>query len=143
MNGMTPTWIETYAAERADGQIALKEAWRLAVSVFAGLELDDSSRQTLLRACATPMQVQRLTRLLRPAPLAHAQHLFTQADESRHSLAAWILALETFLLWLDDRHRTSPLPTLLGYLNCTEDAVPDEPLASALRQMLAQYGFDG
>ncbi len=72
---------------------------------------------------------------------------FNSVDESPYSLSQWIEAVEYFSNWLDTNQRTTPWPTLLGYLSCCSESPENKNikhnLKSLLKDMLEVYGYEG
>lgn len=135
--------IDAIATTRANGQPSLRELWKWALGRFLPLPIEESEQEALIAACTTPAQLERLARLLATAPQAGLATLYARVDESDHSLAAWIEALDMFYRYLEASNRTTPLDRALGYLCCTAEVTSGEHFADAVESMLHQYGYEG
>ncbi len=93
--------------------------------------------------------IKLIYRFTRTNPNGHqgVECFFNSVDESPYSLSQWIEAIEFFSHWLDENKRTTPWPTLLGYLSCCTESPENKNikhnLKHLLKDMLETYGYEG
>ncbi|MCJ8278175.1 MAG: hypothetical protein HRT44_07160 [Bdellovibrionales bacterium] len=66
-------------------------------------------------------------------------------DQSNYDLVQWLKALCHFQHWLNQSQSQAPLPEMIRYLSCAEQAPDNKNLGFALEDllkvMLCEYGF--
>ena len=146
-----PQQLESLHAKLAHENTALKMAWEMELQRAhdAGLPVDaieslatNSSGPTWFATLANRLALaDKNSRGKKPVqPWAEFLHL---VDESPHSLAQWIAALERFYDILRKSGRSSNWDMAVGYLHCCAMAESDAPLPDLVEEMIQQHGFLG
>jgi len=140
------------ARERAAGSIALERAWLAAFERIGSLCLPEQAVDLLSRECRSPTLLSRMADLMASRSTGNDAHysfglLLAAVDNSPFSLRDWLVALETFIVWLDHKDRRAEFSALIGYLECCSSAAaarsPRANLSATLAEMLDTYGFEG
>ena len=83
----------------------------------------------------------------RPVGVTGIDQFFYVVDRSEFNLFDWLEVLTIFYNWLADNQRKSPLPKMLGYLQCCEESPENKDIQrnfiELVEEMLNQHGFVG
>lgn len=134
-----------------------RDLWSKSIeSARSTIHTRDMSDEELIKIamnsnCAASFNVviKLIYRFTRSNPNGHmgVECFFNAVDDSPYSLAQWIEAIKYFSKWLDENQRTTPWPTLLGYLSCCSESPENKNikhnLKHLLKDMLETYGYEG
>jgi len=83
----------------------------------------------------------------RPVGVSGIDQFFYVVDRSEFNLFDWLEAFTFFDQWLQDHQRKTPLPKMLGYLQCCEDSPENKDInrkfIELIDEMLKLHGFVG
>ncbi|MDO9183199.1 MAG: hypothetical protein Q7U04_12360 [Bacteriovorax sp.] len=83
----------------------------------------------------------------RPVGVTGIDQFFYVVDRSDFNLFDWLEVFTLFNNWLQTNQRKTPLPKMLGYLQCCEDSPENKDInrnfIELVKEMLDQHGFIG
>lgn len=141
----------------ADVILLKGEEWRAPLS-FARTTLPDRylSDKNLIRLTKGRCTIDHLELMVkilfqdskvRPIGITGIEQFFFVVDRSGFNLFDWLEAFTFFHNWLLKNQRKTPLPKMLGYLQCCEDSPENKDIAKnfveLIEEMLEQHGFVG
>ena len=133
------------------------EEWRApldyARSILPDRYLSDKNLIRLTKGRCTISHLELMVKILfqdskeRPVGLTGIDQFFYVVDRSEFNLFDWLEAIAYFQNWLIKNDRKTPLPKMLGYLQCCEDSPENKDIShnfiELIHEMLDQYGFLG
>ena len=133
------------------------EDWRAPLN-FARLTIPDKylSDRNLIRLTkgrCTIAHLELMVKILfqdskeRPVGVSGIDQFFFVVDRSNFNLFDWLQAITFFSEWLVMNQRKTPLPKMLGYLQCCEDSPENKDInrnfIELIEEMLSEHGFVG
>jgi hypothetical protein len=133
------------------------EEWRSALdyarTTLPDKFLSDKNLVRLTKGKCTITQLELMVEILfvdskeRPIGTTGIEHLFYVVDRSDFSLFDWLEAITFFHGWLVKNQRRTPLPKMLGYMQCCESSPENKDirhnLSELIDEMLSLHGFIG
>jgi hypothetical protein len=133
------------------------EEWRAPLN-FARTTIPDKflSDKNLIRLtkgrCTIP-HLELMVKILfqdskeRPVGITGIDQFFFVVDRSEFNLFDWLEVVTFFYNWLESHDRKTPLPKMLGYLQCCEESSENKDIQrnfmDLVKEMLDQHGFVG
>lgn len=115
--------------------------------------LSDKNLIRLTKGLCTIPQLELMVKILfqdskeRPVGITGIDQFFYVVDRSEFNLFSWLEAFTFFHNWLETNQRKTPLPKMLGYLQCCEDSPENKDInrnfIELIQEMLDQHGFIG
>jgi hypothetical protein len=146
--------IEVLSAEKAAETPHSVEEWaevlQRGLEGLRGADVDLHSLSKIVRACTSPKQYARMVRLISQAcrTQGKGRQVFELLD--RHtsstvfSLSEWILSLEYFAEWLDDKHYALDFLNMLNYIQCCtqlpDAKTPGANLLQTVKEAIDKFG---
>ena len=133
------------------------EEWRAPLE-FARLTISDKflSDKNLIRLTkgrCTLAHLDLMIKILyqdskdRPVGVTGIDQFFFVVDRSNCNLFDWLEAVTFFHNWLIKNERKTPLPKMLGYLQCCEDSPENKDIErnflELVEEMLTEHGYVG
>lgn len=133
------------------------EEWRapldFARTTIPVKHLSDKNLIRLTKGRCTIPQLEMMVKILfldskeRPIGVSGIDQFFFVVDRSNFNLFSWLEAVTFFQNWLSTQERKTPLPKMLGYLQCCESSPENKDInhdfVDLVREMLEQHGFVG
>jgi hypothetical protein len=115
--------------------------------------LSDKNLIRLTKGRCTVAQLELMVKILfqdskeRPIGINGIDQFFFVVDRSQFSLFDWLEGISYFHRWLELNDRKSPLPKMLGYLQCCEDSPENKDISrdfiELIKEMLEEHGYIG
>lgn len=138
----TLTGVAALAEKRAEGTMALKQAWQHALQKLLSTGITLEQVELLAAQCSSPQEAMRLSMGLDGGQAGY-QCLMAAIDDSVYSLRDWVKALDVLHQWLGRNPRRTNLEHKLGYIHCCSVSEPGRPLSEIVTLMLEEYGYEG
>lgn len=115
--------------------------------------LSDKNLIRLTKGSCTIPHLELMVKILfqdskeRPIGITGIDQFFQVVDRSEFNLFDWLEAITFFSEWLLKNNRKTPLPKMLGYLQCCEESPENKDIkrnfVDLVKEMLEEHGYVG